>query len=252
MFEFYYKDFNTLYSKLNQEILLNPKLMKEFSGTMGLLYPIHIKTPSTKCDRIDLGSIGYTAGKWSNLLSTYLGPDRHVLNKIKSLDIGQISGLSISIDFHRKTIGNGACILSLTLARKKRSKPWSEAFITFRSSETHNKLPVDLILISKLLDVVPDSNFEGVNLVLLQPFQNAMSVQPMAKFLWGIDLYGIKTSGVHRKYIDAIIDKQERYYDDRNSTVKQTSAGKRAIKLYRDYEDNVKLPSIKGKDLELI
>ena len=70
-----YQDFNEAYLGLNREILKNPSMVEYLNTTMGGIDNICLEVESPKCDKIDLGALGYKIQKWDHLVKTYLGPD---------------------------------------------------------------------------------------------------------------------------------------------------------------------------------
>jgi len=200
-----FSDFNTTYVETNKFFLSKPQYFNHYDSTRGLVEDLIIEIGSINYSDIDLGELGYTRKKWSDLLRTYLDADAWEDFRKK---IGKSSGNSIAFDFKRKTTGNGACLREIILTRPKRGKPFNSAKIIWRATELQKRWGADLILIGKMLEDLENCNFESVTFYIGSAYQSAMFIVP---FLW--DIFGVRSNGFSkeskhehhraiRKYID--------------------------------------------------
>ena len=245
MLKLEYKDFNEAYYHTNRLLLQNPELIGYRNATMGCLDNVFITCESTKCDKIDLGAIGYTRSKWTRLLSTYLGPGK--IEELKQLGT-KVSGLSVGFDFLRKTSGNGACMLSIVLGRERRKTPWTKATIIWRTTELQRRWAADLILIHRILEQIPNTEFERIDLYMASAYQSAMYVIPILKPVFGIVSSELDPD---HPYTDMIIHREKKYYKVDENSHKMLASGERMIKLYKDYEKGIIPDPITVEDCKL-
>lgn len=240
-----YKDFNEAYIKLNQEILGNPQLVQYLNTTMGGIDDIYLEVKSPKCDKIDLGALGYKSGKWAHLVKTYLGPDKIVeLEKLGTKE----RGLSVGFDFLRKTTNNGSCLRGLIISRQKRGKPWNKITVFWRTTELQRRWAADLILIYRIMELIPNSEFTDIRLVIPTSYQSAMYIIPLVKPVFNMNIDDLDPNHFYTK---VIITREKKYYKPDVSPHKMLSSGERVVELYKQYQRGEDIPKITYKDCKL-
>ncbi len=245
MLKLEYKDFNEAYYETNRLLLQKPELIDYRNATMSCIDNVFITCETTKCDEIDLGAMGYTKGKWSHLIRTYLGPGK--VEELKQLGT-KVSGLSVGFDFLRKTSGNGACMLSIVLGREKRKTPWTKATVIWRTTELQRRWAADLILIHRMLELVPNAKFGVVDLYMASAYQSAMYIIPLLKPIFHIEP---ETLDPEHPYTDMILVRRGKYYQAEENPHRMLASGERMIKLYKDYERGIVPKSITVRDCKL-
>lgn len=240
-----YENFEQAYLGLNQEILRNPSLIEYLNTTMGGIDQVIIQTTSKECGNLNLGALGYKINKWDHLVKTYLGPDK--IEELKHLG-ENISGLSAGFDFLRKTTHNGACMREIIISREKRKKPWDTLTVVWRTTELQRRWMADLILISRMAELIPNTNFTKFNLVLTTCYQSAMYIIPILKPVFNID-----TSELDPKnpYTKVIITREAKYYKPDKHEHSLLASGERLVELYKDYEKGFIPPKITYKECKL-
>lgn len=242
MLKLEYKDFNEAYYETNRLILNQPDLLDYRNATMGGLDNVFISCETTNCDEIDLGAAGYTKSKWTHLIGTYLGKKK--IQELKDLGKG-VSGLSIGFDFLRKTTGNGACMLGIVLTREKRKASWTRATIVWRTTELQRRWAADLILIHRMLELIPNTDFKGVDLYMVSAYQSAMYIIPLLEPVFHVDPEELSTE---HPYTDMIITRRKKYYLAEENPHKMLASGERMIRLYKNYEKGIIPEPITVKD----
>ena len=237
-----YPDFNTAYMELNREILQNPHLVEYLNTTMGGIDDISIKVSSPQCDRIDLGALGYKKNKWDHLVKTYLGPEK--VEELKHFG-EKIKGLSAGFDFLRKTTSNGACMREIIISRHKRGRPWDTITVVWRTTELQRRWAADLILIYRIMELIPNSNFKTINLKLTTAYQSAMYIIPLVSPVFGLKISDLDPNHFYTK---VIITREKKYYIPEHSPHNMLSSGQKVVDLYKAYERGEDLPKITYKE----
>lgn len=240
-----YQDFNEAYFELNREILQNPSLVEYLNTTMGGIDHISLEIKSPKCDKIDLGALGYKINKWDHLVKTYLGPEK--IEELKHLG-ENCGGLSVGFDFLRKTTHNGACMVGIIISRHKRSRPWDTITIIWRTTELQRRWAADLILISRIMELIPNSNFERINFNMATAYQSAMYIIPLVKPIFGLNISDLDPNHFYTK---VIITREEKYYIPDTCPHNMLSSGEKVVELYKAYQRGDKLPKITYKECKL-
>jgi len=239
-----YKDFNEAFFKFNAEILRHPELMDALCNTMGGFHQIIMEIPSPKCDRIDLGALGYQQGKWSNLVNTYLGSK---VDDLRTLGEG-VSGLSYSFDFLRKKGHNGSCMTDIVISRDKRKTPWNTLTVHWRTTELQRRWGADLILISRMAELIPNAKFTRFQFQMTSAYQSAQYIIPLVTPVFGVKWSEIKPN---HPYTKLMLYRKELYYDVEKLPHNMLSSALRVIELYHQYERGDKLPKITYKECTL-
>lgn len=233
-----YKDFNEAYLELNREILRNPSLVEYLNTTMGGIDQICLEIESPKCDKIDLGALGYKQNKWDHLVKTYLGPD-----KVEELQhFGEnIGGLSAGFDFLRKTTHNGACMREIIISRHKRGKPWDTITVIWRTTELQRRWAADLILISRIMELIPNSDFKRIQLQMATAYQSAMYIIPLVTPVFGMK---IKDLDPNHFYTKVIITREKKYYIPDTCPHSMLASGEKVVDLYKAYQRGETIPRV--------
>lgn len=183
MKHFNLKDFNEAFFKVNEYYIDNPQQTDGIRGLQVLYDDIVITTESTNCDKIDIGALGYAKQKWSHLVRTYVDKDK--LQEFRD-KIEKSGGLSIAYDFNRKDSANGSCLREIVLTRTKgKDKPFTKAKIFYRVTELHRRYAADLILLSQILNSLPQVELEQITLFIPQAYHSA-HILPILD-IWGFD-----------------------------------------------------------------
>lgn len=240
-----YQDFNEAYLELNREILQNPQLVEYMNTTMGSIDNINLEIKSSRCDKIDLGALGYKKEKWSHLIKTYLGPDK--IEDLKHLG-ENIKGLSCGFDFLRKTTHNGACMVSIIISRTKRGKPWDTMTILWRTTELQRRWAADLILIHRIAELIPNSQFSKFQFFMASAYQSAMYIIPLVTPVFGLKIENLDPDNPYTK---VIITREKKYYIPDKSPHSMLASGQKVVDLYKAYQRGDELPKITYKECTL-
>lgn len=229
---FEFEDFNEAYRETNLAILKDPTILDSFNISMGGMHNVIINTKSTKCDEIDIAMLGYKSNKWQNLMRTYLGKDK--IHSLRSLGVNA-SGTSCAFDFLRHDHGNGGCIREFVLTREHHKQPWTRVTIFWRSAELHKKWAVDLILMHRILERIPNCEIKEVSMVFAYCYQSVMYSQPVAKYVLGFDPEQMKSNT--DKYSKNLYRILHTYYEE--DRIHPMANGKRTAKLYKDLKAGI-------------
>jgi hypothetical protein len=235
---FKFKDFNEAYFKLNKMILEDPEYIQYLNTTMGGIDQLKLTIKSPLCDKIDLGILGYKQQKWTHLIRTYLGEDKVQELQTLGLDIG---GLSVGFDFLRKTSHNGACMREIILNRQKRKKPWDSITIVWRTTELQRRWAADLILISRIIELIPNTDFKTINLYMVSAYQSAMYIIPFVEKVFGVRIEDLDPDHFYTK---VIITREEKYYKPEKSPHSLLASGDRLVQIYKDIKKGKKFPRL--------
>lgn len=208
MLKLEYKDLNEAYLGVNRLILEDPdKHLDYMENTRGVLEDLFITVKSTNCDQIDLGALGYKANKWGHLIRTYMD-----LKKFKVFqELCKTSkGVSIGFDFNRKETGNGSCMRELILTRTTRGKVWTGARIIWRATELQKRWAADLILVHRMLEAIPNSDFKEITIYVVSAYQSAMYVIPLVEPIFGVKMENLDPE--KNKYWKTIRYREQKYY----------------------------------------
>lgn len=245
MLKLKYKNFNEAYYETNRLLLKEPSHIEYLNITMGSLDNLFIRCESTQCDKIDLGALGYTKGKWTHLLGTYLGAAK--VKELRNLGV-RVTGLSVGFDFLRKSTGNGACMLGMVLSRERRKTPWTRATIVWRTTELQRRWAADLILIHRMLELIPNANFKHIDLCMLTAYQSAMYVIPLLEPVFNIKPEELDPDHFYTK---VILTRMDKYFIPDKSPHRMLSSGERMVKLYKDYQEGIIPEPITVEDCKL-
>lgn len=241
MLELSYDDFNEAYIELNKLLLLHPEHITYLNTTMGGLDNIFLTIKSPKCDKINLGALGYKKQKWAHLVRTYVGGK---LSELRSLG-ENVKGLSAGFDFNRKNSGNGSCLREILIGRQKRNKPWDTITIVWRTTELQRRWAADLIFIHRIMELIPNSNFGRIQLYMNTAYQSAMYIIPLIKPVFGLE---IKDLDPKHFYTNVIITRENKYYKPEHQPHKLLSSGQKVVDLYKQYERGEQPQFIGHKD----
>lgn len=166
-----YKNFDEMFLRLNQEILLYPYDMLDYTtGTLGYMDNVFVACKSWDCN-LDLGNFGYKKNKWGHLLKTYINYDK--LLKFKE-ELSTATGLSYTFNFNQKEINNGSCLIAIVLTRKERKKPWTKCNVVYRTTELQRRMAADLCLIHTFIKELPECcEIERVTFYMAQSYIHA-------------------------------------------------------------------------------
>lgn len=238
-----YQDFNEAFYEFNRKVLTEP-IVEYLNTTMGGMSQVMVKVKSSKCDKIDLGKLGYSPRKWDHLIKNYLGSDK--IDELKNMGVG-VSGLSTGMDFLRKTIGNGACMREIVINREKRKKPWTSITVIWRTTELQRRWAADLILIHRMMELIPNSEFKEINLYMVSAYQSAMYIIPFMESIFGIKREQLAVSSYHK----VITTREDKYFKPEVSPHKMLDSGERLVELYKEIKAGKVLDSLTVRDLKL-
>lgn len=242
----HYKNFNDAFLGINRDIMKKPRMfINALNTTMGMVKPMMINCETSQCDQIDLGALGYKPGKWSHLVKTYLGPEK--IEELKHLG-ENCGGLSVGFDFLRKTTHNGACMREIIISRHKRKKPWDTINVFWRTTELQRRWAADLILISRIMELIPNSDFKEIHLWLPTSYQSAMYIIPLVTPVFGMRIEDLDPNHFYTK---VIITREKKYYIPDTCPHNMLSSGEKVVELYKAYQRGDKLPKITYKECKL-
>lgn len=239
-----YKNFDEAFFEFNREILLNPGLIEAMCNTMGGLHQVIMEIPSPKCDRIDLGMLGYNEGKWRHLVGTYLGPEK--VEELRHLG-EKVTGLSYTFYFLQKSTHNGSCMTSMDISRDKRGTPWNTVTVKWRTTELQRRWGADLILIARMAELIPNANITRFQFQMTSAYQSAMYVVP------NLGYFGVKAKNLDPKaqYTKMVLRRKELYYDPDKSPHKMLASAQRLIEFHKKLQSGWEPPKITYKECTL-
>ena len=166
-----YENFDEMFLKLNQEILLHPDEMLDYTtGTLGYMDNIFVACKTWECN-LDLSNFGYAKNKWGHLLRTYINYDK-LLEFREQLKTA--TGLSLTYNFNQKEINNGSCLIAIVLTRKDRKKAWTKCNVVYRTTETQRRMAADLCLVHHFIKELPECcEIERVTFYMAQCYTHA-------------------------------------------------------------------------------
>lgn len=241
-----YKDFNECFFEINKEILKNPNLIEYFNPPMAAIDNLFIEVESKKCDLIDIGKLGYKIDKWNHLVKSYLGGEK--IEELKHLG-ENIKGLNYAFDFLRKKKDNGSCIREIIISRKKRKSKWDTINIVWRTTELQRRFGVDLILISRVMELIPNADFKNIKIILPTAYQNQMYILPLVENVFNIKFLDLDENNI---YIKRMLNTLIKYYIPEITPIKFLAQGQNNIDLYKKYERGDFIESITYEKLKLL
>lgn len=221
-----YNDFDDMFLKLNQEILLDPYEMLDYTnGILGYMDNLFVACKNWNC-KLDLGNFGYKKNKWGHLLKTYINYDELLKfhEKLKTS-----TGLSITFYFNQKQINNGSCLIAIVLSRKDRKKNWTRCNVIYRTTETQRRMAADLCLIHSFIKELPECcDIERVTFYMAQTYTSAMVINGYYEY-FGVPMENLDYS---HPWIKALIDAHDRsFVEGARITTYQSMARMQKMKL---------------------
>lgn len=221
-----YNNFDDMFLKLNQEILLEPYDMLDYTnGILGYMDNLFVACKNWDCN-LDLGNFGYKKNKWGHLLKTYINYDELLKfhEKLKT-----VTGLSITFYFNQKQINNGSCLIAIVLSRKDRKKNWTKCNVIYRTTETQRRMAADLCLIHSFIKELPECcEIERVTFYMAQTYTSAMVINGYYEY-FGIPMEELDYS---HPWIKALVDAHDRsFVEGARITTYQSMARMQKMKL---------------------
>lgn len=170
--DFSFTTFESLYVNINKDIILGEVPVIGTSGNAAQLPFLVLESCTTELGNSVLSSYR-NSSKFNVLVKKYLDFDR-LDNFCKRLKESPATSQTLYFTENKQPeVGrykNGGCILNLVVRRLKRGTPWTEATIYYRTTQLNRAFAFDLIFFNKLLEILPNSNFEKIRMVVVSPY----------------------------------------------------------------------------------
>lgn len=156
-----YKDFDDLYFNFSRLPLLEEDKYGYYffnCGASTYLSPVIISTPSFNC-HLDMSDFNYTRMKWTVLVNKYLDQEQYELLKKK---LAESTTRTLTFNFKIHTTGKDACLVALVFERDIIGKPWTTVNVYYRVTEVFKKFAIDLILLNRILNDVPNCEIKEI------------------------------------------------------------------------------------------
>lgn len=180
-----YKDFDETYQKLTRFPLQEIKDETVFEiGASQYISDLIVETESfeIKGPLNNLGNLNYTKMKWNVLLKKYIDNDSYFSLK-KRLVESKHKTLTFNFNIHvgdsstrDQTKNKDSCLICLVFGRNKTSGPWTRASVTWRSSEIFQKFAVDLMLLNRMFNDLPNLDLKNIFLHFAQCFWSSFKL----------------------------------------------------------------------------
>ena len=175
-----YDNFNEAFFKLNKELFEDPKGLGSVQPAKYMWEDVRIEVKSTKCDKIDMGRLGYKKGKCGHLLSHYFDGERFD-NLIKIMSGNKKDTITYIVD---NSLGMG-CIQSITFSRLNSKEPWSKIFINWKVCQMDTKWAVDLVYLHKFIEKCPNVKIDYIAMTFGKIFHNPLSIVFLCDSVFG-------------------------------------------------------------------
>lgn len=146
-----YQNFDELFLKLTQEVLVNPEILDYTNGILGYMDNVFVACKNWDCT-LDLSTFGYKKNKWQHLLRNYIDYEGLVNFREK---LKNSTALSLTYYFKQKKINNGSCLIAIVLSRKDRKKVWDKVNVLYRTTEIQRRFAADLVLVYNFIKELP-------------------------------------------------------------------------------------------------
>lgn len=175
-----YKDFNEAFFQFNKFIFEDPDNIVSSQPAKYMVEDVRIDVKSSKCDKIDIGRLGYKKGKWAHLLRHYYNEDRFkVLYEIMT------NNRKDTITYNCDNTLGGGCIQSITFSRINAKEPWTKIFIHWKVVQLETKWAVDLIYLAKLIEKCPNVQVDYIAMTFCKVFHNPLSIVFLCDAVFG-------------------------------------------------------------------
>lgn len=174
-----YDDFGQLYHQLTRYPLTAPESEDFFTiGASQYVNNLVIETDSHNISgpSSDLGNFNYTMAKWSTLLNKYVDNQayadlktRLVWSTCKTLTFNFKIHVALPTDTDQ-TKSRDSCIIAIVFSRNGTSGKWTHVNIFWRVAEIYQKFAVDLLLLNRMFEDLPNLQLSKYALHLAQPF----------------------------------------------------------------------------------
>ena len=91
----------------------------------------------------------------------------------------------------------------------------------------------DLILISRIMELIPNSDFKRIQLQMATAYQSAMYIIPLVTPVFGME---IKDLDPKHFYTQVIITREQKYYIPDTCPHSMLKSGERVVDLYKLYQ----------------
>lgn len=175
-----FEDFDQLYHKVSRlpvDMWDNLKDNKDFFtvGASAYLNNVMFSVKSHKCS-LDMGNFNYTIAKWTTLINKYIDPDQYILLKqrliestTKTLTFNFKIHIGLSSD-NDHTKNRDSCIIAMVFSRNGTKGKWTTVNVIWRTAEIYKKWAIDLILLNRMFEDLPNLDLHEYILYLAQPF----------------------------------------------------------------------------------
>lgn len=237
-----YSDFNAAFFGLNQ-VLFEDDEYGQVQPAKYMIEDVRVDVKSTKCDKIDIGRLGYKKGKWRHLLHHYYNEERfQELYKIMA------ANRKDTITYVADNSLGGGCIQSITFSRANPKDPWSKVFIHWKVCQIETKWAVDLLYICKFIEKCPNVKLDQITMTFCKIFHNPLSIVFLCDSVFGCKFP--KKNSKREKDKKLLALEKWREPGVRYLNFSSFARNQKTYKIFIGDEPNT-LPKVTIKDLEL-
>jgi hypothetical protein len=175
-----YKDFNEAFFKFNQYIFDDPDNIVDTQPAKYMVRDIRLEVSSLKCDKIDLGHLGYKKGKFRHLLSHYYNEER--FNELKTIMAGNKKDTATYVCDNKL---GGGCLQNITFSRLNGKEPWDMVTIHWKVVQLETKWAADLLYIYKIIEKLPNIKLNNIIMHFDKAFHNPLSIVFLCDAVFG-------------------------------------------------------------------
>ena len=198
-----YKSFEDLFKELNRSIILNPdQYVIGTSGNSALLPYLILESQSVEIGD-SIKKAYKNTSKFKVLVNKYLDIEKFkdFLEKAKNCSATSLTfyfNSNKKPEVHRYK--NGGCILNFVLRRLKRSDPWQEITIYYRTTQLNRAFAFDLIFFNKLIELLPNCSFKTIRMAIVSPYLDMLEASHQLD-IFDIDYNKLDLNSLIQKHI---------------------------------------------------
>ena len=196
-----YKDFNQMYHDFSRYPITHTEDIKNNPDCFivgATLYVNNVIIKTSSCDfEMDLSDLNYTIAKWTTLLNKYIDPNDYFDLK-ERLQTSTAKTLTFNFKIHigratdeDQTKNRDSCIIALVFSRNGNSGKWTTVNIYYRVMEIYKKGCVDLMLLNRVFNDLPNLDLHEFIFHIPQPFYSSFILAELMGKLFDISEFNI-------------------------------------------------------------